>query len=99
MKTDNESETRESNSLGIILALGQFNASDIISEADLAALVKRHQVSIKRAVARGELPQPTKFFGQLVWTVGAINAHIEDRLRQAAEEQARLEKKMEELRP
>jgi hypothetical protein len=88
---------------GIIAALGELGPGAVIMEKGLAELFGRHESSVKRAVKRGELPAPTRLFGQNVWTAGVVVQHLESRLKheakeyeQKAEEKQRL---MTELSP
>ena len=67
----------------VVLEIGQLPAGAIIMEEDLARIFGRHPVSVKRAVARGELPPPARLFGKPSWTAGAILAHLEGRLEAA----------------
>ena len=85
--------------LGIVSELGELGPGAIVSEQALARLFKRHPVSIKRAVARGELPPPTRLLGGPVWTVGAIIRHMEKRLQTVAKEAEKKEQKMKQLMP
>jgi hypothetical protein len=75
--------------LGVIAVLGELKPSAIITEEGVARVFNRHVASVKRAVQRGELPPPTRLFGQNVWTVGALIRHIETRLDQAAKDAER----------
>ena len=69
------------NGPGIYRELGTLPMGTVINEDGLAIIMgKQCRESIKRAVARGELPQPVKIMGQNCWTVGAIIRHIEERL-------------------
>lgn len=84
---------------GIVSELGKLGPGAVISEQALAQLFHRHPVSIKRAVARGELPPPTRLLGGPVWTAGAIIQHLEKRLQTAAKEAEKQEQKMKQLMP
>jgi predicted DNA-binding transcriptional regulator AlpA len=84
---------------GIITALGKLPAGAIISEPALATMMSKHRVSIKRAVARGELPPPVKLFTNPVWTAGSILAHLQKRLDAAAQDAERTRRRSERLRP
>ena len=77
------------NLLGIIAVLGELKPGAIITEEGVARLFNRHVASVKRAIQRGELPPPTRLFGQNVWTVGTLIRHIETRLDQAARDAKR----------
>ena len=84
---------------GVCAALGELKPGATVTEAGLARMMQRHPVSIKRAVARGELPPPTRLLGKNVWTAGAIVRHIESRLEAAAREAERAARKFQGLRP
>jgi hypothetical protein len=74
---------------GIIAALGELKPGAIVTEEGVAQLFKRHVVSVKRAVERGELPPPCRLFGARVWTAGALIRYIEQQLEKAAQEAER----------
>ena len=82
-----------------IIPLGRLNDGDIITKAGLARMLHRHQCTIDRMVARGELPPGTRWCGQQVWTVRVIREHIEARLAQEAEELGRTQERIEAHRP
>ncbi|MFH0964724.1 MAG: hypothetical protein V2A58_12030 [Planctomycetota bacterium] len=84
---------------GVVKELGELGPGAIITEGGLAKMLHRHPVSIKRAVARGELPPATRLLGGPVWTAGTIIGHIEKRLEAAAKEAQRISRKISELRP
>ncbi|HRU06742.1 MAG TPA: hypothetical protein P5137_13320 [Candidatus Brocadiia bacterium] len=79
----------EGQGVGIVADLAALPTQTLIGEAALAKMLHRHPISLKRAVTRGELPQPTRLLGAPCWTVGAILGHVEKRLAQA---QAQAEK-------
>ena len=84
---------------GIIREIGDLPPGALVSEECLARIFGRHPISIKRAVERGELPPPTRLFGNSVWTAKAILCHIEGRLAIAKKEAEQNRKKIQELRP
>jgi hypothetical protein len=84
---------------GIIVALGEMKPGTIVTEEGLAQLFKRHVVSVKRAVERGELPQPCRLFGSRVWTAGVLIRYIERQLDKAAQEAERNAERMRTLSP
>ena len=94
--TNNEESTF---SLEIVAELGELGAGAIISESALAKLLRRHQASVKRAVARGELPQPVRLLGQPVWTVGVIVKFLEKRLADAAREEENMRARIKSCGP
>ncbi|MFC1766086.1 hypothetical protein ACFL6U_28910, partial [Planctomycetota bacterium] len=55
----------------------------------LAEIFGKHQESVKRAIVRGELPEPVPLFKHRVWTVGAIRRFLDDRLQQAQANRAK----------
>ena len=79
---------------GVIAALGELQSGAVVTEEGVAQLFGRCAASVKRAVARGELPPPTRLFGSSAWTVGVLVGHIESRLHQAAAEAQRLASKI-----
>lgn len=84
---------------GIIALLGELKPGAILTEAGVARLFNRHVASVKRAVARGELPPPCRLFGGNAWTAGVLVRHIEKRLEQAAREAEHMAKKLARLSP
>lgn len=73
---------------GIVQEMGRLGPGAIIFEDGLARLIGKHPISVKRAVARGELPPPARFMGKPCWTAGAIIRHLEAKLEAAAREAA-----------
>ena len=84
---------------GVIRQLGDLSAGTVVTEAALARMFGRHPTSIKRAVERGELPPPTRLLGSPVWTVGAIQRHIEAGLEAASKEAQKQARMVEARRP
>ena len=84
---------------GVIAALGELQPGAVVFEKGVAQLFGRCPTSVKRAVARGELPPPTRIFGSSAWTVGVLVGHFEKRLKEAAEAKAAVERKLRQLRP
>ncbi len=83
----------------IVKDLGELPPGAILEEAALGRIFRRHAVSIKRAVERGELPPPVRMFGKPCWTAGAILAHLEDRLEAAKRESEREAARIARLSP
>ena len=79
--------------------LGAFDPADIITLPTLARLFSRHSETVKRAIAKRELPEPIRLFGTLCWTQRVLVEHLERRLALAAKERERLATKVEKLRP
>jgi hypothetical protein len=97
--TDIENLAEGNSLLGVIAVLGELKPAAIITEEGVARVFNRHVASVKRAVQRGELPPPTRLFGQNVWTVGTLIRHIETRLDQAAKDVKRTAQKIATLSP
>ena len=76
---------------GVFPKLGALPPSTPVTEDGLAQLLgKSCRETIKRAVARGELPPPVRLMGKNTWTVGAIIQHLEDRLKDTARRFSRM---------
>ena len=84
---------------GIIAILGDLKSGAVVTEVGVANMFRRHVTSVKRAVQRGELPPPTRLFGQNSWTVGALIRHIELRLEMVAKEADLTGQRIEALSP
>jgi len=84
---------------GVFATIGALPPGAIVTEDALARLFHRHPASIKRAVARGELPTPARLLGGNAWTAGAIVRHVERRLEAAAKERENTARRVEALRP
>jgi len=92
-----EIDAEQTDDLGVIRALGDLPGEAIISEEGLAKIFRRHRVSIKRAVERGELPPNIRLFGEPVWTIQALRDHLTKRLDAAKKEAEQIQKKNSEL--
>jgi predicted DNA-binding transcriptional regulator AlpA len=75
--------------------LGALPPGTLITEKALAQLLGRSVKSIKRAVARGELPPPVRLVGASRWTAGAIVRHVEKRLEDAASQAQREKQRLD----
>ena len=82
---------------GIIRLIGDLPDGAIINEQALAELFDRCQISIKRAINRGELPPPVKLLGMPVWTAEKILNHLNDRLDSAEKTEKTKREKFENL--
>ena len=58
----------------------------VLTEADLAQAFQKHPVTIRRAVERGELPEPVRLMGKPTWTGAIILKHLEGRLARTRDE-------------
>ncbi len=81
---------QEEQPVGVFKRLGSLPTGALVTEDGLAHLLgKGCRESIKRAVVRGELPQPVKLMGKNTWTARIIIEHIEQRLAAEARRSAR----------
>jgi hypothetical protein len=79
---------------GVIAALAEMPGETLIDEAGLARIFGRCSKSVKRAVARAELPRPVRLFGKSTWTARAVLDHLNQRLEAAKRDAERLEKRI-----
>lgn len=79
---------------GLFVTIGAVPPGTIMTLKALEKIFGRCGTSVKRAVERGELPPPTKLFGNKIWTARAIMQHIEERLAEEAKKE--VQKKAEE---
>ncbi len=93
----NNPNDSELSSPEIIAQLGELKPGAIITESGLAKMFNRHVVSVKRAISRGEFPQPVRIFGQPSWTVRVLIEFIEKRLREAEKDAERERERLEKL--
>lgn len=78
---ENIEDQNEDDDTGLpIVRLDELGENTIIDEANLAKLFGKCRKSIKRSVARGELPQPIRLFGKHTWLAGQLAAHIKARM-------------------
>ena len=79
----------------VIKSLAELPEATIVSEEALRRIFGKGAVSsIKRAVERGELPQPVRLFGKPSWTVRVLIQHIEERLEKASKDARRVQLKL-----
>ncbi len=80
---------------GLCTQLGSLPPGTLVTLPALATMLCRHKRSIERAVQRRELPPPTRMMGRKTWTIGAVLAHVEKRLKEAAREAERHRRQIE----
>ena len=78
----------------VIKSLAELPEATIVSEEALRRIFGKSGDSIKRAVERGELPQPVRLFGKPSWTVRVLIQHIEERLEKASKDARRVQLKL-----
>lgn len=69
---------------GAFVDLARLPEATVVTLGELARLLGKHPVSIKRAVDRGELPEPVRLMGKPIWTVRVLVEFIEKRLRDSS---------------
>lgn len=82
-----------------ITALATMPDATLVDEAWLCQVFGRCRRSIRRAVARGELPAPITMFRRHSWTVGSIVRHVQARQDAAMRTRTELELKVAAMRP
>ena len=85
--------------LEVVAEFAALPEGAIIYEQALAAMFHRHPMSIRRAVARGELPPPFRMMGRRAWTAGALVQHLQARQKEAVRKQAALDERVARLAP
>ncbi|MHC5057615.1 MAG: hypothetical protein ACYTKD_23320 [Planctomycetota bacterium] len=78
--------------------LGELEAAALVTVAGLAAMFGRSSDSIKRAIAREELPPPVRLMGKPTWTVGALVGFIGRRLAAAEREAGKTRRRLAQHR-
>ena len=66
--------------------LAKLPADTMLPEEALMKMLNKSRKSIRRSVDRGELPAPVRVMGKRVWTVSSIVQHIQNRLKDKANE-------------
>jgi hypothetical protein len=75
---------------GTLTGLAELPAKTLLTETALAVLLRVSPRTVRRMVARFELPPPVRMAGKPTWLVERVLAHIEARAARAAR-QAELE--------
>jgi hypothetical protein len=83
----------------VVADLAALPPGAVVYEQAMAAYFHRHPMSIKRAVARGELPPPVRLLGRNAWTAGAIVQHLQQRQEQAGRRRAAMDERIAKLCP
>ena len=78
-------DTEPTANTDVIRALAELPESAIVTEKAVARIFSRSSDGVRRAIQRGELPQPVKLFGKPSWTVRALIQHMEKRLEKASQ--------------
>ena len=74
----------EGKATGVVRAIGDLPPGAVLTTEGLADIFGCHVCTIRRAVRRGELPEPMRFMGGSTWLAGKIVEHLEARQEAAA---------------
>ena len=80
-------------------ALARLPEKTILDERQLAATISVSPRTIRRMVARFELPPPIRLGGHSVWFAGRVLAHLENAAERAAREAERQAARIERNLP
>lgn len=80
-------------------SLATMPEAALVDEPALCQLFGRCGRSIRRAVARGELPLPIRMFGRDAWTAGAVVQYLEHTQAEAVQRQAETDRRILAMRP
>jgi hypothetical protein len=70
---------------GVYAALGKLGPNTVITLPGLAEILGKDPSSVRRAIDKGQLPEPVKLLSSPIWTLRVLICHIENRLATAAE--------------
>lgn len=82
--TDITASAAPTASVNIIKGLAELPGKTLLDERAMAALLKVNPRTVRRMVARFELPPPVRLAGRATWVVERVLAHIEARAEVAA---------------
>ena len=97
-KMDTANKEMETSDTGIVRELGDMSSGTVVSEIALARMFKRSTTTIRRAVARGELPPPMRMFGGNAWTIYSLQEHFRKRLDDEENEYRKNQNRISNLR-
>lgn len=80
-----------------ITALATMPEKTLLDECALADALCLSKRTVRRMVARNELPPPFRFAGKSTWLTGKVLAHIEARAERQARDAERAARKLEAL--
>ena len=91
-------EEQVSEHQGVITELGDVPRCAIVFEDALTGNFDRCPASIKRAVGRGQIPEPMRIFGKNAWLVDVLLQHSEALHQEGARDRAERDRKIGTLR-
>jgi predicted DNA-binding transcriptional regulator AlpA len=81
----------------LITTLAELPERALLDERALARALGVTKRTVRRMVARFELPPPVSFAGRAMWQVGRVLAWFESRAERASRQAARNASRMEQL--
>ncbi len=80
-----------------ITALAIMPDKTLLDERALASALNVSKRTVRRMVARHELPPPVRFGGKSTWLTGRVLAHVEARAERQARDAERAARKLDAL--
>jgi len=77
--------------------LAQYPADTLLDERALAAALGASPRTVRKMVARAELPSGFRLGGRTVWLVGTVRKYLEDRAENAASRSADIDASLHRL--
>ncbi|MGQ9592297.1 MAG: helix-turn-helix transcriptional regulator [Planctomycetota bacterium] len=81
----------------ITTELAQYPEDTILDERALASTLGASPRTVRRMVARVELPEGFRLGGRTVWLVGTVRKYLEERARNAASRSAEIDASLHRL--
>jgi hypothetical protein len=75
-------KTEDTTNNGVCVEFAVLPPNAYINIDGVAKILKRSTKSVQRAVRRGDLPAPFKFFGKRTWLAGGIVEHLKKKQEQ-----------------
>lgn len=83
----------------LLTILAELPEGAVVYEPAMCAYLQRTPWTLRRAVARGELPAPFRLLGKRAWTAGAVVRYLEQRQADAVQRQAETGRRILAMRP
>jgi hypothetical protein len=83
----------------LLTSLAELPEGAVVYEPAMCAYLQRTPWTLRRAVARGELPAPFRLLGKRAWTAGAVVRYLEQRQADAVQRQAETGRRILAMRP
>jgi len=82
----------------VIVALAKLPERAVVDEAALARALGVSKRTLRRMVARFEMPPPVRLAGRSTWIVGRVLAWFEARAERAARDAERMARRLEGMK-